>query len=306
MTAPGIPNEFALSTACFGARLPNVQDQVFAAVGMGFRRIELGRSDAPPDMSGLEEARGETGIEVVGLVAGCRDVVAPDMVASQLGSLDEDRRKRAVNSLRRHARLALEYKCRRVIVRGSQVENAGLKQRARAFDTEVVEKGLTLDLCERLAPFVQEVQQEGQAQVQQLCRSLHEVMAAFPDIQFALEPGRGIDDLLGYDAMGWVLDDLSRQGLGYWHDVGRIHLRERHGLPSQADWLDAYGSRMTGVHLQDAADHEVGLPIGSGQVDFKQLVDAVPRRAERVVDVHHSHGRIEILTSVRNLLALGF
>jgi hypothetical protein len=63
---------------------------------------------------------------------------------------------------------------------------------------------------------------------------------------------------------------------------------------------------MTGVHLQDAADNEVGLPIGSGQVDFKQLVDAVPRRAERVVDVHHSHGRIEILTSVRNLLALGF
>jgi hypothetical protein len=226
VTAPGIPNEFALSTACFGARLPNVQDQVFAAVGMGFRRIELGRSDAPPDMSGLEEARGETGVEVVGLVAGCRDVVAPDMVSSQLGSLDDDRRKRAVNSLRRHARLALEYKCRRVIVRGSQVEDAGLKQRARSFDTEVVEKGLTLDLCERLAPFVQEVQQEGQAQVQQLCRSLHEVMAAFPDIQFALEPGRGIDDLLGYDAMGWVLDDLERQGLGYWHDVGRIHLRD--------------------------------------------------------------------------------
>ena len=42
MTTPGIPNDYSLSTTCFGTRLPNIQDQIFAAVGMGFRRLELG------------------------------------------------------------------------------------------------------------------------------------------------------------------------------------------------------------------------------------------------------------------------
>jgi len=306
VTAPGIPNDFALSTACFGARVTTIADQVFAAVGMGFRRLELGRSDAPPDMDGLEDARSETGVEIVGLVAGCRDVVAPDMVSAQLGSLNEDNRKRAVNSIKRHARMGLGWKCPTIIVRGSQVENEALRREARAFDAEVIEEGLTPELCERLAPFVQKVQQSGQSQVEQLCRSMHEVMADFPDMRFALESGRALDDLLGFEAMGWVLDDLAKQGLGYWHDVGRIHLRERHGLPSQADWLDAYGARMHGLHLQDAAADRFGLPIGAGEVDFKLLQEAVPKGAERVVDVHHSHGRAEILASVRHLLDLGF
>lgn len=306
MTAPGIPNEFALSTACFGARVTNVADQIFAAVGMGFRRLELGRSDAPPEMDGLEDARAETGVEVVSLIAGCRDVLAPDMVSAQLGALDEDTRKRAVNSVKRHARLALEWRCPTIVVRGSQVENDALRREARRFDAEVIEDGLNPELCERLVPFVLKVQESGQAQIEQMCRSMHEVIAAFPDIRFALESGRALDDLLGFEAMGWVLDDLSRQHLGYWHDVGRIHLRERHGLPSQFDWLDAYGSRMYGLHLQDAAEDRFGLPIGAGEVDFKLLQEAVPRDAEKVVDVHHSHGRAEILASVRHLLDIGF
>ena len=120
----------------------------------------------------------------------------------------------------------------------------------------------------------------------------------------AVEPGREPDDILGFDSMGWVLDDLD--SLRYWHDVGRIHLREKMGLPAQGQWLDNYGSRMCGIHLQDATDVDAEMAIGTGEVDFKGLSEYVPGDALKVVEIGPSHGRAEILASVRFLLDTGF
>ena len=114
------------------------------------------------------------------------------------------------------------------------------------------------------------------------------------------------DDLLGFDAMGWVLDDLEAQSLCYWHDVGSVHVREKSGLPGQGAWLDAYGSRLVGVHLQDAAEDKAEMPLGLGEVDFKLIGEYVPADAERVIEIGPSHGRAEILASVQFLADRGF
>jgi len=141
-------------------------------------------------------------------------------------------------------------------------------------------------------------------QIEQLCRSLHALAQEWPLIVFALEPGRVIDDLLSYEAMGWVLDDLPL--LRYWHDVGSIHRREKWGLATQGQWLDAYSSRMIGVHLQDASDEESEMPIGTGEVDFKLVGEYLPRQAEKVLEIGPRHGRAEILASVQYLIDHGF
>jgi sugar phosphate isomerase/epimerase len=305
VTTPGIPNPYALSTASFGGRLSSIQDQIFAAVGMGFRRVELGLADAPPSMDGLEESQAETGTELVSVVAGCRDALGRDLPAMRLASLDEDLRERAVNSIRRHARLAQRWRAPRLVVRGSQIEDRALEAEARALEAEALRDGVTVELRERVGDYVRRVQDQGQPQLQHLCKSLHTLLKEFPDLRFAIEPGRYIDDLLGFRAMGWVLEDLKRKNLGYWHDVGRVHLRERQGLPHQSDWLEAYGSRMVGIHLQDAAEDETAMPVGLGEVDFKMVVEYLPKDAERVVELHQRHGRAEILASVRALLDLG-
>ena len=59
MTAPGIPNEFVLSTSCFGTRLRTIEDQAFAAVAMGFRKIELGQADTPPTLNGFADSHAD-------------------------------------------------------------------------------------------------------------------------------------------------------------------------------------------------------------------------------------------------------
>ncbi len=307
MTAPGIPNDFALSTTCFGSRLGNIQDQIFAAVGMGFRRIELGLTDTPPTMDGLEESRKETGVSIGSLVAGCRDPLNGGVLpATRLGSPDADERERALNSVRRHMRLAQSWGCTTVVIRGSKVADDKLNAESHALEARVAEDGMESELAEEALAFVNRVQRSGQKQIEHLCRSLHQLHQEAPEVRFAIEPGMEIDDLLGFEAMGWVIDDLKEKGVGYWHDVGRIHVREKIGLPGQGEWLDTYGKHMLGVHLQDAGEEEVEMPIGLGEVDFKLLKEYVPREAERVLEIGERHGRAEILSSVQFLVDHGF
>lgn len=307
MTAPGIPNEFTLSTTCFGARLGSIQDQIFAAVGMGFRRIELGLCEAPPTMDGLEDSRRETGLSISSLVAGCRDSLnGSSLAAGQLGSLSSEDRELAMNSLRRHIRLAESWGCTTIVIRGSTVHDAALRQRALEYEDQILEEGMSPELRGEIHEFAQTLQLGGQKQVEHFCRSLFSLRNEHPEVKFAIEPGLALDDLLGFDAMGWVLDDLDAENIMYWHDVGRIHMREKIGLPGQGEWLESFGKRMAGVHLQDAAEDEAEMPIGLGDVDFKLLQEYVPREAERVVEIGPRHGRAEILTSVQSLVDHGF
>lgn len=308
MATPSIPNTYTLSTTCFGDRLTKIEDQVFTAVAMGFRNIELGLARTPVTMDGLCDARSETSTSLVSMVAGCRDPRSGEMVVWKLASGCEGERERALNSLRRHLRLAETWQCPRFIVRGSSIDNEDLRNRASELQAAVAKDGLGPDgadgkVAKQIRKLADEVKKKGQTQLRHLCRGLHILMKEFPSVAFSLEPGGRLDDLLGYDAMGWVLEDLP--GLNYWHDAGLIHQRERQGLPGQGAWLDGFGSRMQGMHLEDVAGDKLELPIGLGEIDFKLVAEYAPAKALRVIEIGFRHGRAEILASVDALQKLG-
>ncbi len=304
MTTPGIPNEYSLSTTCFGSRLSSIQDQIFAAVGMGFRRIELGLAEIPPSMEGLEDSQRETGVRIPSVVAGCRDPLNGSRAVERLSSLVPEETERALNSMRRHVRLASQWGCNTIVVRGSKTEDPGVRRAALGLTLRLAKDPDDLDIHEEILAFSQRVQKKSQKQVEQFCRSLFTLKQESPDTVIAVEPGRELDDIIGFDSMGWMLDDLD--GLMYWHDVGRIHLREKMGLPTQGQWLDSYAPRMCGIHLQDASSVDAEMALGTGEVDFKGLGEYVPANAEKVVEIGPSHGRAEILASVQFLLDNGF
>lgn len=306
MTQPGIPNEYALSTSCYGTRLKTIEDQAFAAVAMGFRRLELGRSDALVKLNGFEDARRETGICVRSIVAGCLDTRTEGSTGSRLGSLSEDLREQAINSVRRHIRLAQKYGCPVVIIRGCELEDKTLIEEAERLHARILREGPTDELKEKARELVARVTKKGQRQVDHLCRSLHQLQSEFPETKLAIETGESLSDLLNFETVGWVLDDLKTKGLAYWHDTGHIHARERVGMPTQGEWLDAYAGKMLGVHLQDSAEGVAEMPPGTGQVDFKLVAGYVPRTAEKVVEINPRHGRGEILAAVQFLVDHGF
>ena len=308
MTQPGIPNEFALSTACYGGRLKSIEDQAFATVGMGFRRVELGLLDQPVALNGFADSRRETGITVDSMVAGCLDPKSENMSGTHLGSTSAEERERALNSLRRHIRSAELIECPVLIVRGCAVENMQLGKEAETLHEELVTatNGELEAARERIIEFVARVQKKGQKQGEHLCRSLHTLRSEFPDTRLALEPGLHFNDILNFEAMEWVLADLSRQDVAYWHDTGRIHQRESAGLPGQGAWLEAFGQRLAGVHLQDSTLEEAELPPGQGEVNFRMVLENISTSITRVLEINPRHGRPEILGSVQFLADIGF
>jgi sugar phosphate isomerase/epimerase len=304
VTVPGIPNTFALSTTCFGTRLRSIEDQAFAAVAMGFRQIELGLCDAPPTMNGFEDTQRETGVRLTSLVVGCLKPRSEKTPPPSLSSTSGEEREQALGSARRHIQVAQRLGAPIVVVRGNAIADTKLRHEAEVLHGRLARDGCSEELAEETRNFVQRVQKKGQRQVEHLCRSLHELMQEFPETKIAIEPGGHIDDLLSFEAMGWVLEDLDQ--LGYWHDVGRVHSRQRWGLVGQGRWLETYAPRMLGVHLQDAAEQEAEMPPGQGEVDFRLVAEYTPKTAVKVLEIDQRHGRTEILGSVQFLTDLGF
>lgn len=275
---------------------------------MGFRRLELGLSDQPVDMQGWEDSTRETGIRVDSVVVGALKPKSENMSGSKLGSKDTEARELALNSTRRHVRLAQQLGAPVVVVRGCAVEDDRLAVEAGNLERELAEvhEDDREKVEEKVRTFVGKVQRRGQKQLEHFCRALHTLRQEFPETKLAIEPGVKFNDLLNFEAVQWTLDDLAAQNVGYWHDTGRIHQRGLCGLPNQGDWLDTFSGRMFGCHLQDAISGEAELPPGQGEVDFRLVREYVPREASHVVEVNPRHGRAEVLASVQFLVDLGF
>ena len=308
MTKPGIPNDFVLSTSCYGPRLRSIEDQAVSAVAMGFLRLELGLSATPPELRGWDDAVRETGVSMACVVVGALKPKAPHMSGSMLGSMDADQRQMALNSSRRHIQLAQKLGAPVVVLRGCAIENKKVESQAEALlaeHAEVDEDDREL-LQEKTRDFVRKVQSKAQRQIEHFCRSVHSLRQEFPETLLAIAPGNELNDLFGFEAVQWVLDDLASQKVGYWHDTGRIHRRGRLGVGDQGAWLDAFAPRTLGVHLKDATDDEFGLPPSLGEVDFQLVAEYLPKEAARVVDVDPTHGRPEVLASVQFLMGAGF
>jgi len=285
-----------------------IDDQALSAVAMGFRRLELGLNDNPSDLSGWDDCRRETGMSVDSVVVGSLKPKSEAYSGSLLGSADPNEREMALNSTRRHIRVAQLLGAPTVVVRGCHVGNAKLDAECRLLSVELEEA--TADeailVREKIQEFVHKVQKRGQKQIEHFCRSLHLLRKEYPETRIAIEPGLQFNDLLNFEAMQWVLDDLAGKGVGYWHDTGRVFQRERAGLPGQGAWLDAYSKHMLGVHLQDATDDEHDLPPGAGRIDFRMLVEYVPKTIPKVIETHSKHGREEVLSAVQFLMGIGF
>ncbi|MDA1265108.1 MAG: TIM barrel protein [Planctomycetota bacterium] len=308
MTQPGIPNDLVLSTSCYGPRLRTIEDQSFSAVAMGFRRLELGLSAQPVDLAGWEDSTRETGIRIDSVVVGSLKPLSENMSDSLLGSNHHESRELALNSTRRHIRLAQQLGAPVVVVHGSAVEDPKLTTEALQLqrDLDHADEDHLEAAQEKIRTFVAKVKKKGQRQLEHFCRSLHTLRTEFPDTQLAIEPGLRFHDLLNFEAVQWTLDDLAAKNVGYWHHTGRIHKRGLAGLPGQGDWLDTFSSRMLGCHLQDAHDEEAALPPGQGEIDFRLVREYVPRDAAHVMEVNPCHGRAEVLASVAYLVNLGF
>jgi sugar phosphate isomerase/epimerase len=82
--------------------------------------------------------------------------------------------------------------------------------------------------------------------------------------------------------VGVLLEDFRGAPLAPFYDAAAAHARHALGVDS-ASFLAAYGKRLVGAWLTDAAGLRGGLPWGYGEVDGDAVVAALPETALRIV-----------------------
>lgn len=113
------------------------------------------------------------------------------------------------------------------------------------------------------------------------------------------------NEIPDFAEMDRIFDLFEGGPVAYWHDVGHAVVQERLGFIRQKELLEAYGSRMAGIHIHDVVGHDDHWAPGTGEVDFTPIVPHVPRGAARVIEVHSKVSREELISAVAFVEGIG-
>jgi len=80
-------------------------------------------------------------------------------------------------------------------------------------------------------------------------------------------------------------NEFQGGNLRYWHDVAHAALKEAVGLRKQEELLKTYSEHLIGIELHDVKELEEYLAPGTGELDFKEILQYVPGDAIRVMEV---------------------
>jgi sugar phosphate isomerase/epimerase len=109
-----------------------------------------------------------------------------------------------------------------------------------------------------------------------------------------------------WQELGEILAWYPEETVGYVHDTGHAQVQEDLGLRPHADWLHAYGNRLTGVHLHDSVELDVHQAPGAGDVNWAGLAGLVPAGVLRTVEVYGTVSREALLAGVEHLKSTGW
>lgn len=113
-----------------------------------------------------------------------------------------------------------------------------------------------------------------------VCRVLFDLCRRFPDIRFALTPGRSVRAVGGAEGLEAIFEDLRQCRLAYWHDAAVVARRDQVLREAQGAWLERFSNRCIGMSLGDSSNEGMQLPPGAGGVDYPLLANYLRRAAK--------------------------
>jgi sugar phosphate isomerase/epimerase len=180
--------------------------------------------------------------------------LAPDNhYGDNLAHLDEVTRQQSVGHLRRTAEAALALGAEAIVVHaGSHAghyrhpEYSALLEGIRRDPTEDGLKAIR----QRVATLAAERNATVEPHLEQLVKSLREVVFDFPTVRFGLENRYHYYGLPNIGELELVLQVVSAENVGLWADLGHGQVQENLGLiPRHELWFERYTDRLVGIHL---------------------------------------------------------
>lgn len=249
----------ALSSAWFKTGKSSLGDIFALLVGSGFRAFELNHVVHPVDLDELAGLRERYGFDIVSLHNVCSPLQQPlqpdDRYGDHLASLDELERRQSESHLMSTAEAALRLGAGAVVVHAGSVPAAKCDPQYEELRRACVSGELDSATATRaMRPRYIRRKEMAKPHLERLLKSLSAVCPRFPSLKFGLECRYHFYSLPDIDEMGYLLDALDLDNVGYWHDCGHAQVQENLGLCRHVEWLERYENRLMGVHLHGMGD----------------------------------------------------
>jgi sugar phosphate isomerase/epimerase len=291
--------EPSLSTMWIQHRFDNLSDFFAAGNAMGFEQFELGHVVRPEMFRGVQPGQ-QT---ISSTHAPCPANPGP---WDYLASLDEGKRKHAIAQAKDTIALAQKFKAPVVVLHVGKVDiDPSLERRLRDLYNEG-KKGTQEyeDTKRRLVEARARVQAQNLAAA---ASSLEEISqyAQAAGIRLGLENRYYYYEIPSIEEMSALLTSSDPTTVFYWHDTGHAQNLETLGFTQHEEWLQAFGSRMAGVHLHDIVglqDHRIA---GSGEMNWPMIASYLPADAIRTCEFDWPYSEEEIVAGVETLRQVG-
>jgi sugar phosphate isomerase/epimerase len=197
-----------------------------------------------------------------------------------ISARDEECRRQGVRAVQRSIDLARELGARAVVVHAGKVDVDPQLEKTvrRLFEAGQAQTRAYGEARDRL---VAARAAQAEANLEAVKRSLAE-LADYADrwgIRLGIENRYYYREIPALDELGQLLETAGDGRVGFWYDVGHAHTLECLGFYAHEAWLQQYASRMIGVHLHDVIGLKDHQAPGSGEVDWKLVVNYLPNDA---------------------------
>jgi len=203
-----------------------------------------------------------------------------------LSSLDASEREEAVSFTKKTIDLAANVSARAIVLHMGEVPiDLSLQDRLHKLHdggyTETEEYGQTK---ERL---VHQRLSLAHSHVDAAKRSLQELgkYSRQKGIMLGLETRFYFNEIPNMDEMTELLDEVSENLAGYWHDAGHAEVQQQLGFSCHEEWLSRFRGRMIGIHLHDIrgiCDHHAP---GKGNMNWEMIAKYLPRGIVKVCEI---------------------
>jgi sugar phosphate isomerase/epimerase len=297
----------AISTSWNAYRFDDGEKLLFEISQLGFKSIELSFNLSSEMVDEIAHSARRLNINIGSLHNYCpipdglsRKQALPDCYS--LASLDEEERFLAIKYTKRSIDTASRLGARAVVVHCGRVEVPDYtRQLINLYDQGKNNCPEFLEIKEKM---VGERAAVADKFLKQALISIEELnaYAKLKGVLLGIETRFYYREIPNINEIGIILDKFSDSQVYYWHDTGHAQLMENLGLLKHKDFLERYGRRLIGVHLQDIFGCQDHLAPSKGQIDFSMLKPYLNKNTLKVIEAHHPATAEELIQS-RNFIS---
>lgn len=115
------------------------------------------------------------------------------------------------------------------------------------------------------------------------------------DILLALENRPRYHQIPDFYELELFFAEFKGGNLRYWHDTGHAAIQEKVGILKQERLLKTYSEQLIGIELHDVKELDEYLPPGTGELDFKEILEYVPGEALKMLEIQKAENEEEII-----------